>query len=550
MWCDISSQDNLDAEESDPPEFLHGERLFLETRFAQMFYEYLKNGGDVNTPIKQGDPILSKTVRFFGLPPYQIPFIKSPFAGQTINCRACHMVDEHLEQSELGMRAYSDFAARTPVPAREDNQTTVVRNTPNLVHATIARDNFLLHLDGEFASLKQLIIDTLSGRNFGWIPGEKQLAIDHVCRVIKEDNGKGELASEFGELSYVEMFSGAKNNNKPVSQEYLLQEQYRVDVSNSSCSEIYDGVVNLIAAYTEDLTFASDESILSPYDVFLKINNLPTQSKKGETDLDYSKRLLAEINSLEKDKKLKFVEKNPNTEDGKFRFHDQEYKFTKSELLGLKIFFNQGNNTDVGAGNCVACHPAPHFTDFSLHNIGITQIEYDNIHGFGKFSALKIPTLSQREKNADLYLPATENNPKRKGIFRRPASEENPMYTDLGVWNIFMNTDYPQPQDSIYNLICKSDGKDKCSSPKQALELSIATFKTPSLRDMGHSAPFMHNGQISDLHALIGFYIAAANSNRQGLTRNGAEELNEIELQSKDIIPLFLFMVSLYEDYN
>ena len=550
VCCNISSKESSSIEETDPPEILNGERLFLETRFAQLFYEYLKNGGDTNKPMAEGDPALNKTVRFFGLPPYQIPFAKSPFAGQTINCRTCHMVDEHLEQSELGMRAYSDFASRSPVPAREDKQTTVVRNSPNLVHATIARDNFILHVDGEFASLKQLIIDTLSGRNFGWLPGEKQIAINHVCRIIKEDNGKNELADEFGGLSYTEMFAGTTKDGKQINQEFLVPEEYRVNVNKASCDEIYDGVINLIAAYTEDLTFAGDEEALSPYDVFLKINKLPTHANENETDLAYTKRLLAEIRSLKKDNKLKFLDKNPSTKDGKFKFHDQVYKFTEEELLGLEIFFNQDPQDDIGTGNCIACHPAPHFTDFGLHNIGITQIEYDNIHGFGKFAALNIPTLSQRKKNANLFLPANENNPKRKGIFRRPASEEHPAYTDLGAWNIFQNSDYPLPQESIYNLICRSEGKDECKSAEHALARSLGRFKTPSIRDMGHSAPFMHNGQISDLHALIGFYIAAAQSSKQGLIRNGAEELSDIDFQGKDIQPMFLFLVSLYEDYE
>ena len=418
------------------------------------------------------------------------------------------------------------------------------------MHASIARDNFILHVDGEFASLNQLIIDTLAGRNFGWIPGEKQLAINHVCRIIKEDNGKDELAKEFGGLSYTEMFSGTTNKNTQVKQEFLLPEEYRVNINKASCDEIYAGVVNLIAAYTESLTFANEEEDLSPYDVFLKINGLPTQANKNETDLAYSKRLLAEIDSLKKNNKLKFVDKNPNTEDGKFKFHDPDYKFKEEELAGLEAFFNQDPDDNIGTGNCIACHAAPHFTDYGLHNIGITQIEYDNIHGFGKFAALNIPSLRQREKNPNVFLPANEKNPKRKGIFRRPASQENPAYTDLGAWNIFFNADYPLPQESIYNLICIKDGKVVCKSRDDALERSLASFKTPSLRDLGHSAPYMHNGQISDLHAVVGFYLAGSINTRDGQFRNPDEDIAKIDIKPKDVIPLTLFLISLYEDYN
>ena len=81
VCCNISSKETPAIEENDPPEILHGERLFLETRFAHLFYEHLKNGGNTNKPMPEGDPALNKTVRFFGLPPYQIPFAKSNCNG-------------------------------------------------------------------------------------------------------------------------------------------------------------------------------------------------------------------------------------------------------------------------------------------------------------------------------------------------------------------------------------------------------------------------------------------------------------------------------------
>ena len=76
----LPSKEQTTNDEFEPPEISNGERLFLETRFAQLFYEFLINGGSTNQPIPKGDPVLNETVRFFGLPPYQIPFTKSPFA--------------------------------------------------------------------------------------------------------------------------------------------------------------------------------------------------------------------------------------------------------------------------------------------------------------------------------------------------------------------------------------------------------------------------------------------------------------------------------------
>ncbi len=535
--------------ELDPPEILLGERLFLETRFAQYFKAYLDQGGEVNRAITKGDPVLNKTVRFFGLPPYQIPFADGPFAGQTYNCRTCHLVDEHVEQRELGMRSYSDFASRSPLPTRDDGQVTTVRNAPALVDASLLRENFILHLDGEFYSLPQLVRGTLTNRNFGWLPGEKSVAIEHICKVVHEDDGTNELAVEFGGLSYTETFAGITNDSKQVANEYLLPKSLRIEIQKTSCYKVFEAVANLIAIYTEDLVFAEDDEASSPYDLFLKVNNLPKKPESNETNMAYSKRLMRLINDLKKQGKLQFINKNPNTKDGGFRFHDQPYQFGAQQLAGMELFFNQDEKNVISTGNCIACHPAPHFTDFSLHNTGITQVEYDAIHGNGAFNQLDIPNLAKRNKQLDHYLPATHQHPNRKGIFRAIPSKTKPLATDLGTWNIFYNDDYLKSQQRIKNLICNT-GKTTCQSEDHALERSIATFKTPGLRYLGHSAPYMHNGQISDLHATLSFYIGAAANTRQGLIRNGDQEIGKIHIKPKDIHPLVLFLVSLYEDYN
>ena len=227
---------------------MHGERLFLETRLSHFYAAHYD--GDVNKPLSEGDPALLKTARFFGLPPYQIPFADGPYAGQSFNCRACHLVDEHLEQPELGMRSYSDYAARSPLPTRDDGLITTVRNSPALVDASLPRNSFMLHFDGEFSSLDQLVRDTLTSRNMGWVPGEKAQAIQHICKVIQQDDGENDLAEEFGGYSYKEIFSGKTSNGENVASEFLLPAELLLDVSNASCDEIFAATANLIAIYT------------------------------------------------------------------------------------------------------------------------------------------------------------------------------------------------------------------------------------------------------------------------------------------------------------
>lgn len=181
-----------DVEESgDPPEIVIGERLFLETRFAQFFKQFLVSGGGTNVHLPAGDPVMDTTVTV-GEP------LPGPFLGQSMNCRACHLVDEHVETPGGTMRTYADFARRSPVPAREDGATTAPRNSPALVNATLPRTGgLLLHFDAEFAPTADLVKDTFTGRNFGWLPGERALAIAHLARVVREDDGSGGLAQDF-----------------------------------------------------------------------------------------------------------------------------------------------------------------------------------------------------------------------------------------------------------------------------------------------------------------------------------------------------------------
>ena len=173
MLVQISPTADAQEASGDPPEITIGERLFLETRFAQFFQQFLSRGAGVNDPLPAGDPVMDKTVTI-GEP------LPGSFAGLSINCRACHLVDEHVETPGGTMRTYADFARRSSVPAREDGATTATRNSPSLVNATLPRScGLLLHFDAEFVTTAGLIEDTFTGRNFGWLPGERALAIAH-----------------------------------------------------------------------------------------------------------------------------------------------------------------------------------------------------------------------------------------------------------------------------------------------------------------------------------------------------------------------------------
>jgi hypothetical protein len=460
------------------------------------------------------------------------------------------------------MRTYTDFAVRSPIPSRPDGKLTAPRNSPPLVNASLTRPGgTLFHFDGEFSTLEDLVVGTFTGRNFGWLPGQKAEAISHIARIMREDDGSGAIAQQFDGLSYSVLFTGANPN---IPDELRLPPEFRVLIQSASDQEIFDAVVRVVVAYVNGLRFSQTDDannlIRSPFDVFLSRNSLPQRPNSGETPLDYSRRLLTLVNGLASPQ---FVTSNPNNPSlfGKFQFHGtQPFVFGAQELAGLKIFLTEpaipptASLAEVAAGaigNCIACHAAPNFTDFKLHNTGIAQKEYDDIHApTNTFAGLSIPSLATRDADYNLYLPATENHPNAVEPFRAIPIAGNPSLTDLGVWNIFLNPDMPNPQAKIRAILCDEHLPGACPADSVLLDESIARFKTPGLRDLGHSAPYMHNGLFSTLENAVGFYLGSSSAMRAGTLRNGANALQGIALLPTDIAPLVSFLKSLNEDYQ
>jgi hypothetical protein len=473
----------------------------------------------------------------------------------SMNCRTCHLVDDVLASPGGGMRAYADFAHRSPIPARADGKTHAPRNSPPLVNSSLDRPGgVLFHLDAEFNSMEDLVAGTYTGRNFGWLPGEKAQAIAHIAKVVREDDGSFDL-TDTG-LSYRVLFTGT---NPDIPDELRMPPQFRAFIGSATDQEIFDAVVKVVTAYVNGLRFSKTDDngvpIRSPFDVFLSINGLPHRPDPNESPLSYSRRLRALINAPSFSPQ--FVTSNPNRSDGRFQFHAQAFEFGATELAGLRMFLSEpatlpaspAELTAGEIGNCIACHAAPDFTDFKLHNTGTTQREYDSIHGANTFTALVIPNLAARNGNYDAFLPATEHHPNASERFRAIPTIADPALVDLGVWNIFANPDIPNPQAKIRAILC--DDQVPCPlSDSILLDRAIARFKTPGLRDPDHSAPFMHNGRLDTLDDVINSYIDRSNEARAGTLRNGDSRLQGIALTPNDILPLVAFLKSLNEDYQ
>ena len=85
--------------------------------------------------------------------------------------------------------------------------------------------------------------------------------------------------------------------------------------------------------------------------------------------------------------------------------------------------------------------------------------------------------------------------------------------------------------------------------PATALPLMIALFKTPGVRDLVSSEPYMHTGQMNAIEDVMGFYLNVSAQARAGIIRNAAPKLSGITLDASAVAPLAAFLRALDEDY-
>lgn len=395
----------------------------------------------------------------------------TPKGDLPASCSHCHLLDEDPQ----GMRAFADFFNRSWVSSRmQDHRRLEIRNSPTIFDvAGMPR----LHFDGEFASLEDLVKGTLSGRPMGWLPGEEQQAFDRARAVLLGDKGEGRDA----EGTYREQF----------------RKTFGVELDRISRDEAVGLVAKSIADFMRTLNTRKD----SPYDRFLALNRLESKPAPGESGRDFARRLLANIRTLESKGAVKPAK-----------------DFDAKALEGLKIFFRTEGGKS--AGNCAACHTPPLFTDFSFHNTGISQREYDHIHGEGKFAELQIPSAAVARR------PSPQ--------FREIPSKERPGVADLGFWNFV----------DLKTSMLRSQGE----GDDRFLERMIATFKTPTLRNLRYTQPYFHDGSVHTLEEVVTEIMRLSEMARAGRIREADEEMAKIRISGQDVAPLVAFLNSLNED--
>lgn len=148
-----------------------------------------------------------------------------------------------------------------------------------------------------------------------------------------------------------------------------------------------------------------------------------------------------------------------------------------SAKRGLKLF--------KGKAGCIACHNGPMLTDGKAHNTGVKE-------------------------NFEVWL-----DPQRHQAFLAYAAF-------MGVHN-YMNLKR-DPGANVQNH--KADGSN------------MGKFITPSLRELKHTAPYMHNGVIKTLAGVVAYYNRGGDNDRNKDKR--MKRLKLSKAQQKDLVAFLL----------
>ena len=117
-------------------------------------------------------------------------------------------------------------------------------------------------------------------------------------------------------------------------------------------------------------------------------------------------------------------------------------------------------------------------------------------------------------------------------------SPGNPQFADLGLWNVYLNPDMPNPQANLKGFVC-APGKD--CSVDQGLASTIAQFKTPVLRDLEDSAPYFHNGSAPKFNDVVNHYIRCRSWRTRAPCGMLRPEFANMSLSQDDLAALVAF---------
>jgi cytochrome c peroxidase len=154
------------------------------------------------------------------------------------------------------------------------------------------------------------------------------------------------------------------------------------------------------------------------------------------------------------------------------------------EVAGLRIF--------IGKGQCTNCHNGPRFTNDAFHNTAI---------------------------------PGAPDAPLQRGRIDGVARVQSDLFNCLGLYSD------AAPEECTALRFMVTEG-----------ETLLGGMKTPTLRNVGETGPYMHTGQFATLAAVIAHY------NDGGFAIQGHNELTPLNLTAQEAMQLEAFLSTLTEE--
>jgi len=278
---------------------------------------------------------------------------------------------------------------------------------------------------------------------------------------------------------------------------WLVVNQYRaaydaVGFATPTAAEI-DALATRLAATAPSLTSATSQAFRDHY-----TNDLTAEEKDVVTQVHVNvAKAIAAYELL--------LSSDGSAFDRYVREGRGSTALTPAAVRGLKLF--------VGQTSCIDCHNTPMLSDGKFHNIGIGQ------------SGVHVPTVETcATKTCDCSGGAALPSCLPSGAFGGrqklldPAATQpfhrGGKYDDSGV-EIPVDPTLPDPR----------------------LE---GAWRTPSLRDVALTAPYMHDGSLATLPDVLWHYSEA-----DGATSLGTSELAPLQLDGRDRADLVAFLQSL-----
>ncbi len=173
----------------------------------------------------------------------------------------------------------------------------------------------------------------------------------------------------------------------------------------------------------------------------------------------------------------------------------QPSTISDSAMRGAQLF--------VGKAKCNSCHSTSHFSDDGFHNLGVPEVD--------------------------------------EGIVGRVHADDLGRFKDVpGLMTSLFNSAGSFSDDAV------AGAARLAGLTNPASDSTKAAFRTPNLRGVADTAPYMHAGQFATLEAVVNFYDAGGGTPQAGTTK--AAGLTVLNLTSQEKADLVEFLKSLSGD--